>query len=322
MKKIFKQVALLLLILLMLPVAAYAAGKIDLDRDAALSVSYIDEDTPLVGAEFRIYLVATADEFGTLTTVDTFQQFHVDIQGENDAAWKSLAATLEGYVLRDDIAPTDSGRTDQDGNLRFPTGEKKLTMGLYLVLGQRHTQGGYRYDASPFMVMLPSQDTAENEWLYEVAVTPKCESTVIPDIPTTVTRKVLKVWDDANNKSARPKEITVQLLRDGEVYDTVVLNAENNWRYVWNELDDSYTWTVAEQACEGYTVRVEQDGITFVITNTAVPGEPKPTEPSKPNKPSLPNTGQLWWPVPMLLLAGLVFVGIGLFRRRKSGTDA
>lgn len=322
MKKIFKQVALLLLILLMLPVAAYAAGKIDLDRDAVLSISYIDGDTPLVGAEFRIYLVATADEFGTLTTVDAFQQFHVDIQGENDAAWKSLAATLEGYVLRDDIVPTDSGKTDQDGSLRFPTGEKKLTMGLYLVLGQRHTQGEYRYDAAPFMVMLPSQDTAENEWLYEVAVTPKYESTVIPDIPTTVTRKVLKVWDDANNESARPKEITVQLLRDGEVYDTVVLNAENNWRYVWNELEDSYTWTVAEQACEGYTVRVEQDGITFVITNTAVPDEPKPTEPSKPNKPSLPNTGQLWWPVPMLLLAGLVFVGIGLFRRRKSGTDA
>lgn len=319
MKKIVKCAVLFLLVLLMLPTVAYAAGRIETDRDVTLVVSYKDEDTPLVDAEFRVYLVATVDEFGELTVADTFEQYNIDLQGKNDAAWNALAATLEGYVLRDDITPTDSGKTDKDGTLVFPTGENKLPMGLYLLLGQRHTQDGYRYDAAPSMVMLPSQDAVENEWLYEVTVSPKYDSAALPDVPATVTRKVLKVWDDANNESLRPKEITVQLLRDGEVYDTVTLNADNNWRYAWPELDDSYIWTVAEGACEGYTVRVERSGITFVITNTSVSEEPKPP---KPDDPSLPQTGQLWWPVPMLLLAGLILLAIGLFRRRRSGNHA
>ena len=33
---------------------------------------------------------------------------------------------------------------------------------------------------------------------------------------------------------------------------------------------------------------------------------------------SLPQTGQLWWPVPVLALIGLVLVGIGLIRRKRS----
>lgn len=322
MKKIVKQVVLLLLMLLVLSTAAYAAGMIDAQREVTLAVSYQDGDTPLAGAEFCAFLVATADDVGELTATDTFAQFNVDIQGRNDAAWKTLASTLEGYVLRDGIAPTDSGMTDKDGTLTFPTGDGKLAMGLYLVLGQRHTQDGYRYDAAPFMVMLPTQDAAENEWLYDVTVTPKYDFAKLPDTPSTVTRKVLKVWNDADNESQRPKEIIVQLLRDGEVYDTVTLNADNNWRYAWAELDDSYTWTVAEKECKDYTVRVERNGITFVITNTALPDEPKPPKPSTPDKPSLPQTGQLWWPVPILLLVGLMLVVIGLFLRKRSKNNA
>ena len=87
----------------------------------------------------------------------------------------------------------------------------------------------------------------------------------------------------------------------------------------------SYTWTVVEKENSGYTVQVERDGITFVITNTYVPEEPEPTEPTEPTptkptnptKPNLPQTGQLWWPVPVLLIAGLLFVILGLIRRRR-----
>lgn len=300
----------------LLSTAAYAAGIIDLDRDVRLTVSYQDGNTPLAGAGFSIYLVATADESGELTTTDAFKQFNVDIRGKNDEAWKALASTLEGYVLRDDIAPTDSGKTNAEGYLYFPTGGR-LTPGLYLVLGQRHIQNGRRYDHMPFMVMLPTQDTQTGDWLYEVIVDPKHESSEVPDTPSAVTRKVLKVWDDEAG-SDRPAEVVVQLLCDGEVYDTVTLNAENNWRYTWSELDDSYTWTVVEEECKGYTVSVERDGITFVVTNTRVTPLPTPPGPTDPAKPSLPQTGQVWWPVPVLLMCGLLFIIIGLICRRRS----
>ena len=127
------------------------------------------------------------------------------------------------------------------------------------------------------------------------------------------------MWDDANS-SNRPTEVIVQLLRDGKVYDTVSLNSGNNWRYTWSDLDDSYTWTVVEKACKGYTVQVERDGITFVITNTREVDVPDNPTPPKPTKPTLPQTGQLWWPVPLLMMGGLLFLVIGLFyRRRTSG---
>ena len=128
---------------------------------------------------------------------------------------------------------------------------------------------------------------------------------------------MLKVWDDEAG-SDRPAEVVVQLLRDGEVYDTVTLNAENNWRYTWSDLDDSYTWTVVEEECKGYTVSVERDGITFVVTNTRVTPLPTPPGPTDPAKPSLPQTGQVWWPVPVLLMCGLLFIIIGLICRRRS----
>lgn len=327
--KLCKRIVPVLLVILMLPATAFAAGSINLSQDVKLTISYQDDAMPLAGAEFSTYLVASADGNGELTTEDTFKQFNVNIRGNNDAALKVLATTLEGYVLRDNIAPTDRGKTNTNGYLSFPTGTERLTPGLYLVLGSRHTQGGFRYDATPFMVMLPTQDAEKNEWIYDVLVSPKHDSSKIPNTLSTITRKVLKVWDDADNKN-RPTEVIVQLLRNGEVYDTVTLNDDNNWRYTLPNLDDSYTWTVVEKECEGYTVQIERDGITFVIKNTYetnipdtptpnVPVSPKPTNPT-PNNPSLPKTGQTWWPVPLLLMGGLSFIIVGLICRKRKGS--
>lgn len=87
-----------------------------------------------------------------------------------------------------------------------------------------------------------------------------------------------------------------------------------------NTVGKTYTWTVVEKACKGYTVQVERDGITFVITNTREVDVPDNPTPPKPAKPTLPQTGQLWWPVPLLMMGGLLFLVIGLFyRKRTSG---
>ncbi len=307
---------------LMLTAQGFAAETIDPAQAVSMTVSYHDEYTTLAGASFRIYLVATVDASGTLRVTDSFKPYSVDIQAKDGGTWKSLATTLEGYALRDGLTPTDSGVTDELGCLRFPTGGGTLTQGLYLVLGQRHTQGGIRYDVMPFMVMLPTWDSAKGVWLYDVAADPKYEAT--PDVPSTVTRKVLKVWDDAGSESARPKEISVQLLRDGKVYDTVTLNAKNSWRYTWDELGGGYSWTVVEKELSGYTVRVERDGASFLVTNTATPETP-PTPTPTPTPPSgkkLPQTGQLWWPVPVLAAAGLAFLVVGaLVRRRRDNAE-
>lgn len=311
----------LLLVFMLLPVSALAAGRIDLDQDVSLTITYQDHGTPLSGAVFNIYLVATVNAYGELETTEQFKIFNVDIPGKADDTWRTLASTLEGYVLRDNIAAADSGKTDRNGQIAFPTGGKRLTAGLYLVLGERHTQDGYRYDATPFMVMLPSLDKENNVWSYDVAVSPKFDRSEIPGSSgdDTITRKVLKVWEDKGQEKDRPEEVIVQLLRDGKVFDTVTLNAANNWRYTWTALDNGYSWTVVEKETDNYTVEVTQEGITFVVKNTH--NEDIPDEPTTPTKPTLPQTGQLWWPVPVLIAAGLLFVVIGLLRRRGAADE-
>lgn len=68
-----------------------------------------------------------------------------------------------------------------------------------------------------------------------------------------------------------------------------------------------------------YTEPEETEPDETEPTETTSPDETtEPDEPDKPTEPSgkLPQTGQLWWPVPILLSVGILLVLIGLFRRK------
>ena len=109
--------------------------------------------------------------------------------------------------------------------------------------------------------------------------------------------------------------------------DTVVLSEANDWEYTWDDLDADSQWRVVERDVpDGYTVTVEREGRVFIITNTKPDDTPEPSEspepstsPDEPEK--LPQTGQLWWPVPLLFCAGLIFVAAGLIIRRRRGNS-
>ena len=45
------------------------------------------------------------------------------------------------------------------------------------------------------------------------------------------------------------------------------------------------------------------------------------TNPTFPGGKKLPQTGQLWWPVPVLACGGLGCIVVGLFRRRRAGDE-
>lgn len=319
-KKIISALAALLAAVL-LTLGVFAAGSIDLSRDVSLTISYRDGNTPLSGAEFSIYLVAETDENGELTVTGDFAGFNVDIRGKNDEAWRTLAATLEAYVLRDRIQAADSGSTDGDGLVSFPHSVDSLKPGLYLVLGSPHMQDGRWYYAAPFMVMLPGMDMDANQWIYDVAVSAKHESHPIPDEPGDGSHKVIKVWDDEGGESLRPEKITVKLIRNGEVYDTIELSDENSWRYSWTLPDNGEYWTVAETEIDGYTVELRREGDVFIITNTReeeTPDEPQPTEPPDDGGPKLPQTGQLWWPAALLAAAGLLLLVLAALEKRRN----
>ena len=56
-------------------------------------------------------------------------------------------------------------------------------------------------------------------------------------VPETTSIEGKKIWDDANNQDGkRPESITVKLLADGEVYDTIVVDQSSNWKYSFTDL--------------------------------------------------------------------------------------
>ena len=93
---------------------------------------------------------------------------------------------------------------------------------------------------------------------------------------------VRKVWSNGNANHANDS-ITVNLLKDGRVERSQVLNAENGWAYTFDRLLEGHTWTVEEaDVPAGYTVSYRTVGTMTTIFNTKkTPSKPDP-DPSYP----------------------------------------
>ncbi|SDB84314.1 conserved repeat domain-containing protein [Pelagirhabdus alkalitolerans] len=90
---------------------------------------------------------------------------------------------------------------------------------------------------------------------------------------------VTKSWLDDDTPD-RPDDITIHLLRNGEVLDTVELSDATEWNYTFEDLeafDDEgqpYEYTVEEEAVDGYETMIDGYDITNVRSgDTEVSGE-------------------------------------------------
>lgn len=327
----------LALALLALPGRAAAA-------DRSLTMSFQPGGSPAVGVEFKVYQVGQWDGKGGFDWLDSLEEKQI-----NWDDLENLAATLAPYA--GELTPAQTGKTGQDGTVTF----SNLAAGAYLVTGEPYRVGRTTYTPSPVLISLPSG--GKNQLSANV----KYEEDYDSPSSSKTTVKVQKVW--SGQGESRPQEVTVQLLKNGAVYDTVTLNDGNSWRHTWTGLSKSATWQVAEPSVpEGYTVSVSKDGQTFTVINTYTPPEEPdnpsnpdqpdnpdtpdnpdnpdqpdnpdnpdnpttpttPTNPTNPgssggsgSKPTLPQTGQLWWPVPLLACGGMVCFLAGWVKNRR-----
>ena len=73
--------------------------------------------------------------------------------------------------------------------------------------------------------------------------------------------------------SARPENITVKLLRNGEIYQTTTTSSNDNWKYEFNNLpvldnnDEQYVYTISEETVDNYST-VYSNGTDTVTTPT------------------------------------------------------
>ena len=308
---------------------------------------------PVEGMELSLYRVAEYEESGSFTLTEQFQKYPVSLEQKSQEGWQGTADALADYIRRDGITADAVLVSGSDKIVCFTD----LNRGLYLVLGQTtelQEDGKTQiYEPQTALIALPedSKETSEGTDPYQVTAVLKFEKNEKPGKPEKPGNPeeeeetkihVLKVWKQDQEKE-RPDSIVVELLQtdvegNTTVADRQTLTKENQWSYTWKNLSTVMRWSVSEtEVPNGYTVAVAREGNTVVLTNTAKkPGNPdgevnppskKPTDKTTDktvNKTTdktsdkLPQTGQLWWPVLVLLFAGAICLLVGrVLRDRK-----
>ena len=241
----------------------------------------------------------------------------------------------------------DMAFTDGVATFTLSHGESRTATGLPAGVGYTVVEsgsGGYTVTSSGATGTIPAGKTAQAEFNNHKPSPGGGE-----DHETSVTVEKKWILDDGGQM---PASVTVALLRNGEVYKTVKLNAGNHWRHTWTGLSDRYDWSVAEvDVPEGFTSSMEKNGWTYTIINDDLPEEPEtppdePDEPEEPDtpeepetppeepdepetdipddgtpgepdQPTLPQTGQSWWPVWLLAIAGAILMLAGILVKKR-----
>lgn len=291
---------LLCLIILVQPLCVFAEGM-DTARECNLVLTYAKEGIAFADLEIKLYRVARTTDVGVFEKLAPYDQYPVEVSRiTSQTEWNEVATTLRGYVQADGLEPYRTATTNAEGNAVF----EKLETGLYLVAGVTAEDTYVFFD---FMLSLPA--VQDGECIYDVSAKPKSRLTEPSEDPVTYT--VLKLWKDEGYEKNRPAEVTVDILKDGTVVETVVLNANNDWKYSFQCQDGKSVWTVVERNVpKGYAVKVTDKETSFVIVNT---WEDQPVDPPKTG-----DTFPLRLYIVVTCIAGSALMILGVAAGRKN----
>lgn len=295
-----KLLLIIALCLTLQPLCARAVTPLDPDREASLTVIYQKDGAVFPDVKVAVYRVAEAFPSGKFQLIAPFSGYPVNIHDiMEQARWTDVANTLNAYIVADKIVPDGQTVTDEAGLAKFAS----LKTGLYFVEEVMAENANGTYLFNRFLVYLPTPQP--DGYDYEVEARPKCTA-FAPKTQYTVT----KLWQDGGKQENRPKAVTVDIYRDGDLTETQTLSGENDWTYTWSvSADDHGIWSVAERDVpEGYQVTVKENGSSFSLINTAQ------------SQPDIPLTGDSYNPLPLvviLCISGIGLVLLGLYIRRR-----
>ena len=262
------------------------------DQTGSISVTLIEkkQNEPIVGAELRVYCVATVTMAADGNLIYDYTEDFAPLDAPLDDG--DLTVKLDGFVSQHSV-PSVTMTTNAQGTALC----EGLAVGLYFVK-QTGEVAGFA-PCAPFLVTIPNEKNGD--YIYEVNASPKTEVARL----TSITIK--KVWNTDDSTEAADS-VTVQLLRDGNVVEMAVLNAQNHWQVTFADMPESDAYHIKEvDVPKGFTATYKQDGYVFTVTNTS----------------TLIQTGQLVWPIPVLAGSGMLLIAIGvMLLQKKRKTNA
>jgi hypothetical protein len=288
-----------------------ASQPIDIEQECTLTLSYSCDGTAFENVAVKLYKIAdvSADFQYTLTSI--FAPSGLVLNGvQTVGEWNVIRSTLEAQIFADKIEPDRMAKTDSSGQVCFDT----LKSGLYLAIVGSVKQGDLTCLFDSALVALPGLNT-DGVWQYQVSVVSKSEIIPPSDTDKYVQLKVVKLWKGDEGRKSRPKNVDVEIFRDGISYKKVVLSQENNWSYNWSSKDDGANWTIIERDVpSGYTMTVEKRENSFVLTNTFVPKNPDGPH----DIPQTGDTSNIMFYVVLMIVSGSMLIILGIIGKRNT----
>lgn len=251
------------------------------------------EKNGINGVTVCLCQVAELNNTGYYPTV-AFENSGISIAGIVNNPNEATAKTVVDFVTDNNVATLSA--VSQSGKVSF----SELDLGIWVVFPEKDS----KYTFSPHIVFIPFE--SKGKLYYEVSSAPK----IVENKPDEISIYVIKKWDDKNNASKnRPSFVTVELLDGETVVTSVQLSEENGWAHTFSNLSKSANYSVREIAVDNYKADYSGDTINgFVITNTY-------------NGEKLPQTGQYWWPIALISVAGICLISLGIYEigTKKNG---
>lgn len=301
-----KRILPLILLLIMCfaalcPPRVQAVTPLEPDAEASLTLHYQKDGAAFADLKVGIYRVAEAFPDGSFQLIEPFASYPLNIYDISmQEQWSQVAQTIYSCIVSLPKNPDREMATDENGTVCFA----ELDTGLYFVREVVAENNNGVFTFNQFMVYVPTPQQ-DGTYDYNVEANPKCTNFIPKD-----QYSVTKLWQDGGDQQLRPKEVTVDIYRDGVLYETQILSADTNWSYTWYvSSEDRGKWAVAERTVpDNYKVTVQQNGSHFSVINT------------HQTTPDIPQTGDSFTPMLWILLmcfSGTVLVILGIYSRRR-----
>ena len=291
-KKLFRNnfifaLVILIAVSLAFPVKGYAAAipTPDVARIGSISVTMRDSKSKEVvpGGEFTMYKVAEAKSVGldwSFEYTDDFAGCSSDLGADLD---EKLADDIATYIKAKSIGGKAASIGDT-GKVTFD----KLSIGLYLLV-QTEAANGYTA-VKPFLVSIPLKSGAE--LIYDVDATPKMGDISMPTVDPTPT--VLPSPSVQPSPSVEPSPGTKPS----------------------PSVEPSPSAQPTPSAVPNPSSQPDPTNATKPNDSSVSKSEPSVTKvpaPTVATVAKLPQTGQMNWPIPVMLAAGLACLCIGWY---------
>ena len=278
---------LLLCFSLLILSPVYASNDIvDLSKKGSLSITLVNEEynEKVVGAEIEVIKVGTVG----INNNNLAYSLIPELSNCNISLSNILDESLKGKIVNcvnSNNYNGSVGTTDESGKV----GYNDLDLGLYLIKQNNILEGYSAIDS--YLITIPTLN--DNLWVYDIDSVPKTE------IIKMFSLNVRKIW---KTDKELPDFITIELLLDGEIKDTVKLGKDNDWKYTWEKIPYSDKYTVREKdSPKGYTTIYDKDDTGLIVINAA----------------NLPQTGQHIYIIYICSIVGLICISVGMYLNKR-----